>query len=436
MRGTDKRIELKMSVEKTRPVHMVLARMSGATRVAIAGALAVGFALVAAWNWLPGGQNLLPLDAAYVQEAQRLGRAVGEATFKDFDPSKIAFLIIKKGGQNYLVNYSGKEKLPGKKLVVNGMAALHLHKPVITIDVATVLPVRPNFLRQAADTAIFTVPAWEMAAVAMGRTSLSGRFASELQVHDFSAGQEGLLQAVAGPRIADESVPSDLYVTFLVHEAFHVYQWDRLRLWMQKMHENYSDGNEKDDVPLKRAYKDQQVQELQRQEGKWLSRALEATDRESIVRYAREFLRVRAARRQRMEHILGPDAAYAIELECLQEWTEGLARYIEIRAWQIGSAPGYHPTGALLSDPAFHGYRAGQSRTGIRWGAEELIDEVGQGSAGSEAWYTLGSGQALVLDRLNVPWHSEAMGPVPLEDLLTKWVGATSLLWVTAVSNK
>ncbi|MBC7343008.1 MAG: hypothetical protein H5U02_11300 [Clostridia bacterium] len=426
MMSADKRAEPKMSAAETRPVHMALARMNAATRVAIIGALAVGLALVAAWNWLPGGQDFLSLDAAYLQEAQHLGRAVGEATFKDFDPSKIAFLIIKKGGQNYLVNYSGKEKLPGKKLVVNGVAALHLRKPVITIDVGTVLPVRPDLLRQAAGTAIFTVPAREMAAVAMGRTSLSGRFASELQVHDFSAGQEGLLQALAGPRIADESVPSDLYITVLLHEAFHVYQWDRLRLWMQRMHKNYSTGSEKSIVLLERAYEDSQVQELQRREGEWLSRALQATDRESTVCYAREFLRVRAARRQRMEQILGPDAAYAIELERLQDWIEGLARYIEIRGWQIGSAPGYHPTGALLSDPAFHGYRAGQSRTGIRWGARELIDEIGRGSTGSEAWYTLGSGQALVLDRLNVPWHSEAMGPVPLEDLLTKWVGAAS----------
>lgn len=406
---------------------MALARMSAATRAAVIGALAVGLALVAAWNWLPGGQDFLPLDAAYVQEVQRLGRAVSEATFKDFDPSKIAFLIIKKGGQNYLLNYSGEEKLPGKHLIVNGVAALHLRKPVITIDVATVLPVRPDFLRQAAGTAIFTVPAREMAAVAPGRTLLSGRLISELQVHDLSRGQDGLLQALAGPRIADESVPSDLYVMVLLHEAFHVYQWDRLRLWMERMHECYRPGSGKSAVLLEHAYGDSQVQELQRREGEWLSRALQASDRQSITRYAREFLQVRAARRQRMEQILGPDAAYAIELERLQEWTEGLARYMEIRGWQIGSAPGYHPTGAVLSDPAFHGYRAGQSRTGIRWGAEELIDEIGRGSTGSEAWYTLGSGQALVLDRLNVPWHSEAMGPVPLEDLLTKWVGAASL---------
>lgn len=417
-----------MRAAKARPVHMALARMSAATRAAIISALAVGLALVAAWNWLPGGQDFLPLDAAYVQEAQRLGRAVGEATFTDFDPAKIAFLIIKKG-QNYLINYSGKEKLPGKQLVVNGVTALHLRRPVITIDVATVLPVRPDLLRRAADTAIFTVPAREMAAAAPGRTSLSGRFASELQVHDFSRGQEGLLQALAGPRIADEAVPSDLYVTVLVHEAFHVYQWDRLRLWVQRMHENYTTGSEKDsvrDALLERAYKDAQVQELQRREGEWLARALEAPDRQSIARYAREFLRVRAARRQRMERILGSEAADAIELERLQEWTEGLARYMEIRGWQIGSAPGYHPTGALLRDPAFHGYRPGQSRTGMRWGAEELIEEIGRGSTGSEAWYTLGSGQALVLDRLHAPWHSEAMRPVPLEDLLRKWVGAAS----------
>ncbi|MDK2924596.1 MAG: hypothetical protein PWQ41_370 [Bacillota bacterium] len=416
-----------MSAAKTRPVHVALARMSAATRAAIMGALAVGLVLVAAWNWLPGGQDFLPLDAAYVQEAQRLGQAVGQATFKDFDLSSIAFLIIKKGGHNYLLNYSGEEKLPGKHLVVNGVAALHLRKPVITMDVATVLPVRPDFLRQAAGTAIFTVPAREMAAVAPGRTSLSGRLASELQVHDFSRGQEGLLQALAGPRIVDESVPSDLYVMVLVHEAFHVYQWDRLRLWMQRMHENYSTGSGKSAVLPERAYEDSQVQALQRREGEWLFRALQASDRQSIARYGREFLKVRAARRQRMEQILGPDAPYAVELERLQEWTEGLARYMEIRSWQIGSAPGYHPTGALLSDPAFHRYRAGQSRTGVRWGAGELIDEIGRGSTGSEAWYTLGSGQALVLDRLNVPWHSEAMGPVALEDLLTKWVGAASL---------
>lgn len=423
---TGKKIGAKTSAANAKPVHMAPAGISRTTRVAIAGALAVGIALLAAWNWLPGGQDFLPLDAAYVQEAQRLGRAVGEATFKDFDPSKIAFLIIKKGGQNYLINYSGKEKLPGKKLVVNGVVALHLRRPVVTVDVATVLPVRPDFLRKTPDDAVFEVPAREMAAVAPGRTLLSGSFASELQAHDFSRGQEGLLKTLGGPRIADELVPSDLYVTVLVHEAFHVYQWDALRLWMQRMQENCSHGNEEGDVPLERAYEDQQVQELQRREGEWLSRALEAMDRESIVRCAGEFLLARAARRQRMEQILGPDAACAIELERQQEWIEGLARYVEIRAWQIGSMPGYRPTEALLGDPAFHGYRAGRSRTGFSWGAEELIGQIGQGAVGSDAWYTLGSGQALVLDRLNVPWHSEAMGPMALEDLLAKWIGAAS----------
>lgn len=418
-------MEVNTGAAKAEKVHMAPAKVSRATRAAIVVALAVGLALVAAWNLLPGGQDFLPLDAAYVQEAQRLGRAVGEATFEDFDPSKIAFLIIKKGGQNYLINYSGNEKLPGKQIVVNGVTALRLRTPVVTIDVATVLPVRPDFLRRAADTAVFTLPAQEMAAVAPGRTSLSGNFASELQAHDFSRGQEGLLKTLGSLRIADELVPSDLYVTLLVHEAFHVYQWDALGLWIQRKQDNCSHGSERSGVSLDRAYEDQEVQELQRREGEWLSRALEATDRESVVRYAREFLRVRAQRRQRMENILGQDAACAIELERQQEWIEGLARYVEIRAWEIGSGPGYHPTLALIDDPAFHGYRAGQSRTGIRWGSEELIGEIGQGTVGSGAWYTLGSGQALVLDRLNVSWHDEAMRPVALEDLLTKWIAAT-----------
>lgn len=169
------------------------------------------------------------------------------------------------------MNYSGEEKLPGEHLLVNGVAALHLRKPVITIDVATVLPVRLDFLRQAAGTAIFTVPAREMAAVTPGRTLLSGRLASELQIHDFSRGQKGLLQALAGPRIADESVPSDLYVMVLAHETFYVYQWDRLRLWRQRMNECYSPASGKSAVLLERAYKEAQVQELQRREGEWLS---------------------------------------------------------------------------------------------------------------------------------------------------------------------
>lgn len=394
--------------------------MSLATRRGMAVALAVGIALLGAWNLLPGGQDFLPLDAAYVQEAQQLGRAVGQVTFKDFDPSRIPFLIIKKGGHNYLINYDGEEKLPGDRLVVNGLSVLHLREPIVPVDVGTVLPVRPGFLRRAAGVDLSAIPAREMAAVAMGRTSLSGHFASELQAHDLAGGQQGLLQALAGPRIADESVPSDLYVTVLVHEAFHVYQWDALRLWMRRIGQLHH-AQEAASL-LERAYQDPRVQELQRREGEYLARALGAADRRTAAELAREFLGVRAARRQHMEQILGAGGAAAIELERLQEWSEGLARYVEIRSWQAGAAPGYRAIPALQGDPAFHGYREGQSRTGLRWGAGELVDEIGRGATGSEAWYTLGSGQALVLDRLSTTWHREAMRPTPLEDLLASWV--------------
>ena len=223
----------------------------------------------------------------------------------------------------------------------------------------------------------------------------------------------------------DESISGDAYITFLVHEAFHVYQWDRVRIWVQKSWENGT-LSENSGILLDRAYQDARVQELQRQEGKWLFKALQASNRQDIVRYAKEFLKVRAERRQRMKQILGPNAAHAIECERIEEWGEGLARYMEIKSWQIGSTPGYHPTQALLSDPTFHGYRDRQSYTGYRWGAKALIDEIGQGMTGDYTWYTLGSGQALVMDKLNVPWHNEAMGPVPLEELLMKWVDSAS----------
>lgn len=202
---------------------------------------------------------------------------------------------------------------------------------------------------------------------------------------------------------------SDQYISLVAHEAFHAYQGaaapDRLAAAERTaIRENAYPW---DDAALEEAWQ----AELDLLAGAVAAPPEEAAD------YAREFLRLRAERRD-----AGGLSPALVDYERQREWLEGLARYAELGIWREAAAsPGYEPVPAIRDDPEFDAY-AGYER---RLGRE--IDQFGRmaGDVGDGRFYYSGYAQAVLLDRLDPGWKARAFEPgVFLEDLLA---GAASL---------
>jgi hypothetical protein len=131
-----------------------------------------------------------------------------------------------------------------------------------------------------------------------------------------------------------------------------------------------------------------------------LADAVQAKSTEDAAGLARQFLKVRDARRA----AAGLDADL-INMERLKEWEEGLAKYTELAIWQMGAEDAYHPVAALAADTGFHQYK---NIDGI-W--NQQIDQIRRmaGGEGDLRFYYSGLAQAILLDRLAPGWRTDGI---------------------------
>lgn len=200
---------------------------------------------------------------------------------------------------------------------------------------------------------------------------------------------------------------SDHYISLVAHEAFHAYQGSTApeRLAAAERAAARENAYPWDDAALEAAWQ----AELD------LLAAAVAAPPEEATAYARDFLRLRAERRE-AEGL----APMLVEYERQREWLEGLARYVELGLWREAAA-GYQPSSAISDDRDFDGYDGYEKR---------LQREIGQfgrmaDDAGDGRFYYSGYAQAVLLDRIDPGWKARAFAPdMFLEDLLRE---ATSL---------
>lgn len=197
-------------------------------------------------------------------------------------------------------------------------------------------------------------------------------------------------------------------VQLLLHEAFHVHQ-DRL-----------APGKRADESAVARyPLLDADNNALFALEGRLLRDALLAADRGERRRLAALFVAVRLERRGALD-------SAAVAYEDLNEFSEGLGRYVEYRFLRLGDR--VTPTPSMWSRAGFRGYRgvlerlfvarmedmariaANQDdRFGNRFGAGPLRFRL----------YDLGAAQALLLDELAPGWKTRVFAAgVYLTDLL------------------
>jgi hypothetical protein len=195
---------------------------------------------------------------------------------------------------------------------------------------------------------------------------------------------------------------TEAYIAALEHESFHAYQGMLAR-------ERLVDAELS--ATVEASYPFDAQEGAWRQEMDALVRAARANTEAEAGDLARQFLQLRAGRRE----TLGPGQ---IEYERLREWEEGLAKYAELEIGRLAEADeGYRPVEGMSQDPSFQEYR-GQSQF---WSAQLGEARNTQGRSGETRFYYSGNALAVALDRLSPGWKSRALpGGEFLEDLLAE----------------
>ena len=193
----------------------------------------------------------------------------------------------------------------------------------------------------------------------------------------------------------------DFHVVLILHELFHAFQADRdntrfnKALAVYKVEKNYH-------------FEDKDMAAAWIAEGAALAGALKAPANDEAVSRAQKFLAIRTARRDAAR--LSTELA---DYERQLEWLEGLAKYAEIRFYEL-AASRTDPKAPIKFDPGLPFF--------LRWDFVRLEKQMGA-QPGDLRFYLSGMAQARLLDRLSPDWKSKtALGMVFLEDLLREAV--------------
>jgi hypothetical protein len=188
----------------------------------------------------------------------------------------------------------------------------------------------------------------------------------------------------------------EFHVVIMLHEVFHAFQ---ATLAPQRFAKAMSVYKSEGRYP----YKDLPFSAAWNSEGEALADGLKATEEAAIRGLAQKFLDIRDARRRQIS--LDPELnSYERELE----WLEGLAKYAEVRFYELAAS--------LTSEAAYANYRSGHPF----WPADlaRLRRNLGL-QEGDLRFYLSGLAQARLLDRLCPGWKAKAFeDKVNLEDSL------------------
>jgi hypothetical protein len=172
-----------------------------------------------------------------------------------------------------------------------------------------------------------------------------------------------------------------LYIVAILHEVFHAYQATVETARFRRTLDLYT---------LERSYpaKDPAFAKSWTEEGALLAAAIKAKDQEGVLEGVRAFLRQRETRRGTLPFSVG-----AADYERGMEWLEGLAKYVEIRFYELAAA--------RAQEPAFAAYKPGLPFW--TWDFVRLEKQLGA-QEGDLRFYLSGMAQARLLDRLAPEW--------------------------------
>jgi hypothetical protein len=330
---------------------------------------------------LPAQENpelLSSLDKSRLQEALQLRVALGDEVWPGWGSTKIPVIVWNRSYE-FLFDYPG-EAPKGWSLITNDN-----------------LSGKPYFRRTADDPQNFAVKAGDIWTASMATKNTTDVF----MIDTFRDQFPRPIKQIFPYRLLIQ--PSETQIGSLLHETFHVYQYqlaaDRITKAesVHKLEERYESASE----AFKAEWK---------QENVLLANALEAQTAAEKVDLVQQFLATRAARRK--DHQLNTEL---IAYERWLEWEEGTAKYLEVAILKAASeSTDYEPLPEMQNDPDFQGYQ----KFNRRW-SQELIQLRYQTTSGETQLYMTGMAQAFLLDELMPDWKDKYWGvDIFLEDLL------------------
>jgi len=210
-----------------------------------------------------------------------------------------------------------------------------------------------------------------------------------------------------------EFIPDPYFkLQVILHEAFHVYQ-----------NEKAPDKGANEMVVTQYPFLDPENNALYVMEGNILKDALFAQESKARLERIKEFIAVRNYRQSRLDNSF-------VEYENLNEYSEGLAKYVEYKFMKMGEA--IEPIKDMDFNQGFNGYRGILSKR-FRDAMENMVNIVavnddrfgnkfGSGPLRFKL-YDLGACQALLLDYTMPRWKEEIFQPnTYLTDLLKQSV--------------
>ena len=197
--------------------------------------------------------------------------------------------------------------------------------------------------------------------------------------------------------------PSETQIGALLHETFHVYQYQIAPNRMDIAESIHQLGDQYETVS-------ETFTSEWKSESALLANALEAETREEKINLVDQFLSMREARRK--NHQLSNEL---IDYERWLEWEEGTAKYIEVAILKTASeTPDYLPVADMKNDTDFKQHQAFSQR----W-SQEMIQLRYQTTSGESQFYMAGMAQAFLLDSLLPEWKEQYWkDDIFLEDLL------------------
>ena len=200
------------------------------------------------------------------------------------------------------------------------------------------------------------------------------------------------------------------YVRWVTHESFHAFE---IRAMGGELPRFGFDDSEA--ALVERLAKTPGHADAVAREGSLFLDALDAGDDEATIAAIGRFLDARATRRSTAD-------AEVAAFERAVEWSEGLARYADVRLLQAAGAE-YTPSAAFLALGASYPDPATTWAAATRW----LADLPALPGTLRDWYYEVGAAQAYLLDRVMPGWKERALpGGESLEDLLSQAVETAS----------
>lgn len=192
------------------------------------------------------------------------------------------------------------------------------------------------------------------------------------------------------------SLSRDLHVVSILHEIFHAFQAEQYPRRFLKANAVYAFESE---YP----FQEDKFIEAWNEEGFFLAKALEAKNDSELREWIERFLNARENRRKKFS--LSPEQ---VSFETELEWLEGLAKYVEIKFYELAASHG--------DQSEFFEYKEGLPHWKMEF--KKIKGRLGH-KDGDYRFYLSGMAQARLLDRIRIDWKDILIkGNLSLEGLL------------------